>query len=262
MKNGIPKFLVVMVLVGYVVWTMLEEDIKSTNTTSQTSVNQPSINQTSTQPMVNPWPFTDNSESDSVVTENLLATNIYVVFDGSGSMDVSACSGGQLKIDAAKKAVREFVESIPKNTNVGMLSFDLSGTKERVPLGAINYDQMSDVINKIRAGRDTPLSTAIDHAYIALTQQARKQLGYGDYHLLVVTDGGASNGFDPTQKLNQILVESPVVVHTIGFCIGKEHSLNQPGRTLYSTAQDYTSLREGLQSVLAEAPEFTISEFE
>jgi len=207
-----------------------------------------------------PWPFL--SEKDQTgVAQNLLSTNIYIVLDGSGSMQQSACSGGEPKIRAAKRALLEFVKAVPANANVGMVAFDRRGTSERTPLGVVNYDTVTRNITSVDVGGGTPLSAAIKIAYEKLTEQAKKQLGYGDYHLVVVTDGDATNGFEPDKVLTKILAESPVVVHTIGFCIDTRHSLNQPGRTIYNTAQDYESLRQGLQSVLAESPEFSVSEF-
>jgi Ca-activated chloride channel family protein len=206
------------------------------------------------------WPFISEQEQITLA-DNLLASNIYVVFDGSGSMSESACSGGEAKIVAAKRALFEFVKAVPGNANFGMVAFDRTGTAERAPLSKVNRDQMNAKINSISAGGGTPLSTAIQIAYDSLTQQAKKQLGYGEYHLVIVTDGMADSGKEPDKLLGTILKQSPVIVHTIGFCIDRKHALNQPGRTIYNTAQDYESLRQGLKSVLAEAPEFSVSGF-
>lgn len=52
-----------------------------------------------------------------------------------------------------------------------------------------------------------------------------------------------------------------MVLHTIGFCIGEKHSLNQPGRTLYRAADNPEQLRAGLADVLAEAPSFADQKF-
>jgi len=71
-----------------------------------------------------------------------------------------------------------------------------------------------------------PLSVAIEHGYKALTKQASLQLGYGEYHLVVVTDGEANTGYEPNKAVQSVLTESPVVIHTIGFCIRGSHSLN------------------------------------
>ena len=85
--------------------------------------------------------------------------------------------------------------------------------------------------------------------------------GGGTRHLVVVTDGHADQGEDPTPIVNRMLKESPVVLQTIGFCIGSKHSLNQAGRTIYRAADNVEDLRQGLADVLAEAPKFTVTEF-
>jgi hypothetical protein len=91
--------------------------------------------------------------------------------------------------------------------------------------------------------------------------QARRQLGYGEYHMVVVTDGEASRYEDPRSIVDSIIATTPIVLHTIGFCIDARHSLNQPGRILYRQANDLEGLRKGLQDVLAEAPRFTVLQF-
>ena len=58
-----------------------------------------------------------------------------------------------------------------------------------------------------------------------------------------------------------MLNESPVVLHTIGFCIGSRHSLNQAGRTIYKAADNPGALQQGLADVLAEAPQFSVQKF-
>jgi hypothetical protein len=58
-----------------------------------------------------------------------------------------------------------------------------------------------------------------------------------------------------------MLAETPIVVHTIGFCIGEDHVLNQPGRTFYLAADSREDLERGLDSVLAEAPSFDVAAF-
>jgi len=78
---------------------------------------------------------------------------------------------------------------------------------------------------------------------------------------VVVTDGEASQGEDPRAEVNSIIATTPIVLHTIGFCIDSRHSLNQPGRILYRQANDLEELRRGLQNVLAEAPSFTVLQF-
>jgi Mg-chelatase subunit ChlD len=201
------------------------------------------------------------TDSD-IAADNPLATNVYVVLDGSGSMSEQRCAPGGSKMREAIQALRAFAATIPDDTQLGLMVFTDNQVREDVPLGAGNRERFVQASMNIQPGGGTPLKTAIDLAYRRLTDQGRSQLGYGEYHLVVVTDGEASKGQDPTPVVNRLLADSPVVLHTIGFCIGTDHSLNQPGRTLYRTADNAAALTAGLQSVLAEAPSFTVTSFQ
>ena len=185
---------------------------------------------------------------------DLTKKNYYVVLDGSGSMRDRA--GGEVKIVAAKKAISAFAALVPATANLGLLAFDGNGITERVPLGTSNRPQFAKRLEEVNADSGTPLRSAITEAYARIRAQARKQLGYGEYHLVIVTDGEANGGEDPRSIVNKILGESTVVIHTIGFDISTNHSLNQRGRTMYRTAADRAGLEKGLKEVLAEAEKF------
>ncbi len=222
-------------------------------------INAQDPNSYANQPVKNSWPADANQIS---LASNLLASNYYLVLDGSGSMKESSCSGGESKMVAAKKAVAAFAQQIPGNANLGLYVFDNAGSSERVPLAANNKNLVVNAINSVRANAGTPLKSAITSAYHSLEKQAKKQLGYGEYHLVVITDGEANESEEPDSIVRNILTNSPVVLHTIGFCIGGGHSLNQPGKIDYKQANDPASLAKGLQEVLAESPEFQQNVFE
>jgi hypothetical protein len=61
--------------------------------------------------------------------------------------------------------------------------------------------------------------------------------------------------------VKEILAQSPVVLHTIGFCIDSDHVLNQPDKTFYASATDPEQLESSLKAVLAEAPVFDATKF-
>lgn len=201
------------------------------------------------------WPYI--RDTDPELSSNLIADNIYVVFDGSGSMEGSGCSNGLPKYVAAQNALKIFSKIVPEATNLGFLAFDIKGISERVALGINNRQQFNNQIMAISVTGGTPLHSAMKIAYEKLTNQAKKQLGYGRYQLVVVTDGQASKGENPNNLVDEITINSPVEVHTIGFCIDKNHSLNKPGVTVYKSAMDEKSLQQGLESTLAEAPKFS-----
>lgn len=186
--------------------------------------------------------------------------NYYVVFDASASMRERKCSGNESKLDVAKRSFVEFSAKLPADANLGLSVFDDRGIRQIIPIRALDREAARQAIAPISAGGGTPLAEAIRGAYSALTIQARRQLGYGEYHLVVVTDGEAS-GEDPRGIVNVLLSESPVVLHTIGFCIGLNHSLNQTGRVVYRSADNPAELAQGLADVLAEAPTFDVKTF-
>ena len=216
----------------------------------------------STRPLTPAWPAAAQSKTEGTsVSGDLFARNYYVVLDASGSMTERGCSGDLTKIDAARNALAAFAESLPADANLGLQVFDARGVREQIPLAPRNRDRFKAVLANVRAGGGTPLHGAVVQAYAKLEAQGARQLGYGEYHLVVVTDGEASDGHDPTNAVKLILDRSPIVVHTIGFCIGTKHSLNQPGRTIYRAADDPTQLRQSLSEVLAEAPTFSVTGF-
>jgi hypothetical protein len=204
-----------------------------------------------------PWP---PGNGNVEVSKNLTARNYYVVLDGSGSMGERACRGAGNKIEQARSALDAFARAVPKNANLGLLVFQ-GRVGERVPLDVGNRDHFVREVLATSPSGGTPLSTAIALARSKLEEQARRQLGYGEYHLVVVTDGEASPGYDPRSVVYEMLAGTPIVLHTIGFCISTRHSLNQPGRTIYRAANDVQELKRGLEEVLAEAPSFTEQRF-
>jgi len=201
------------------------------------------------------WPYLKQDEL--ALSSNLIADNIYVVFDGSGSMNSSGCSDGKPKYIAAQNALKIFSDIVSVDTNLGFLAFDSKGISERVPLGLKNREQFNTQLKSVTISGGTPLKSAMKIAYENLTSQAKKQLGYGRYQLVVVTDGQANDGEDPLALVTEITDSSPVEVHTIGFCISENHSLNIPGKTVYKSAMNTKALQQGLESTLAESPTFT-----
>lgn len=211
-------------------------------------------------PAAAPWP--PAPQGDVKLAENLLAANYYVVFDGSGSMLDSQCSGRQTKLAAAKDALKEFAASVPTDANLGLLAFTDGRIHELTPLAPGNRRQFAEAAQAVAASGDTPLKDAVSAGYARLEAQAVRQLGYGRYVLVVVTDGYASPGQEPAAKVSWMLERTPVELHTIGFCIGENHSLNMPGRTVYKAADNPAALRQGLADVLAEAETFDAAAFE
>lgn len=211
------------------------------------------------------WPYADAMQSAADGSAGLdpaaaMRRNYYVVFDASGSMTETRCSAPERKITVAKRALAEFAGKLPQEANFGLSVFDGGGIRELMPLGALDRAAVAARIEPIDAGGATPLNEAIRRAAAALTEQGRRQFGYGEFHLVVVTDGEASDG-SPHAVVESLLVTSPIVLHTIGFCMGTNHSLNQPGKVVYRPADNPQELARGLADVLAESPSFAAASF-
>lgn len=199
------------------------------------------------------WPpEVDSLSPDFELEENPLKKNYYIILDTSGSM------AGQ-RIATAKEALTLFVNSVPAGANIGFMIFYSGSAKELFPLRD-NKEALLDIIGDLDVAGTTPLRTSIEKAYEKIKTQGLRQLGYGDYDLVIITDGKASDG-NPAQIVDLILAESPVTIHTIGFQIGKNHALNQPGKILYKTAENLAELTQGLEEVLAETEDFDIDTF-
>ena len=207
------------------------------------------------------WPFMDGDEASVELADNLLAKNYYLIFDGSGSMAEVKCSGSRPKIEVAKEAVVHWASSVPEHANLGLYIFH-NDSRTILPLGSGSRDAFNRTVRSVNPGGGTPLSDAFVIAYRELTQQGKRQLGYGEYTIVVVTDGIANDADRLAKAVDIILANSPITVYSIGFCIGERHSLNQPGKTVYKSAGNPEQLAEGLKDVLAESEFFDAAEFE
>lgn len=201
------------------------------------------------------WPFLTADDPAGVLAENMTARNYLLIFDGSGSMADRECAGGSQKIEVAKKAVMAWSKGVPANANLGLFAFHNQGILT-LPLATGNRDAFIQTISQIQAGGKTPLAEAMTHAYDTFTEQGKRQLGYGEYTIVVVTDGYANSISSLEGVVDKILSRTPINIYSIGFCIGEAHSLNQPGRTIYKSADNPEQLQKGLQEVLAESESF------
>ncbi|MBN2382022.1 VWA domain-containing protein [bacterium] len=183
-----------------------------------------------------------------------LRHNLYIIFDGSGSMDDEECSAPYTKIEVAKKALITFLDTIPADYNLGLYVFDHHGQRELFALGQLERGSLFDKISAIRAGGSTPLCSSIEFASTKLLEQKEKQLGYGHYMLLIVTDGRANREAELPASL-QPVIEQGIIIQVIGFCLSQSHSLQKMVHA-YRDANSAQELVTALSEVLGEADRF------
>ncbi len=208
------------------------------------------------------WPPPAKDQSKILPADQWTGKNYVMIFDGSGSMGAQGCSGNTTKNAVAQEAVVEWAQSVPADANLGLIVFDRNGFSTRLQLGQGERQAFVQQVQAVVPGQGTPLTQAVQKGYETLTAQAGKQMGYGEYYMVIVTDGAANKPKRLTKTVNAVLAHSPIIISTIGFCIAETHTLNQPGRTIYKAANNPEALRQGLQDVLAESESFDdVTEF-
>ncbi|MTH95357.1 VWA domain-containing protein [Roseibium sp. RKSG952] len=187
---------------------------------------------------------------------NSMSKNYYFVLDGSGSMGETECTEPRTKMDVAKEALISLFDQIPGADNVGLFVFDRKGASERVALATGNRDALRVAVEAVRPDYRTPLGASVHEAAVVLERQAAAQLGYGEYNLVVVTDGAATDSSDLERIVDLVADQTPINLFTVGFCIDDRHILNQEGRTEYRSALNPEELGTALKAVLAESEDF------
>ncbi len=189
--------------------------------------------------------------------EASLVRNFYFIFDASGSME-DVCSGKR-KIEGAKEAVNSFLTKVPKEANLGLLVFDGSdneGFREVVPIGPGNRERFRNEINAVAANGGTPLAEAMHFGVDRMITQYKKQLGYGEYRLIIVTDGEA----DHIPKAARYALKYKIPIYAIGLCMDNLHPLKNYALS-YREANNYEDLAKALEETVAEAEYFDATEF-
>lgn len=186
-----------------------------------------------------------------------LDKNYYLVIDDSGSMSETRNSGSfSDKLEAAQWAVGEFVSKIvPSDVNLGL--YALNGGQELVSLGKNNRETIIQKINQLRPRNGTPLNAAIYDATVALVTQRQKQLGYGEFYIIVATDGEATDG-DMRDSVDYA-IKNNILIITIGFGI-HDHPLKDRSLS-YREATSPEQLLEALKETQGEIDYFDSSSF-
>lgn len=177
--------------------------------------------------------------------------HIVIVLDASGSM-TGSMADGVLKIDAAKKALKEVANTIPSHTRIGLLVFSAGNTEDDwvYPLGELNLKRLREAINLPEPSGSTPLGTYMKIGADRLLEERQKQFGYGTYRLLVVTDGEADDSWR-TETYTPLIMARGIKIDVIGVAMAEDHTLATKVHT-YRRADDPASLQKALRAVLGE----------
>ncbi len=184
---------------------------------------------------------------------DLHTDNIIVILDASGSMR-EKFRGDQTKskMDAAKEALREVLAKVPESTHIGLLVFSGENiTDEWVyPLGPKDTDRLMAAIDVPQPGGGTPLGRYMRVGANRLLEQREKQYNYGNYRLLIVTDGEATDKSKVAQYTPEIL-NRQVRVDVIGVDMKTDHNLAKDADS-YRKADNPGELVAAVSQILAE----------
>lgn len=197
-------------------------------------------------------------ESEGVAST---ASNFYFLFDMSGSMDEN-CSGKR-KIDGAKEAVTRFMKNIPDDVNIGLMLFGTRSEEEyaeALPIASGNKDKFLEIINSLQPNGKTPLGEALLASVDKIIEQYKKQLGYGTYRIIIITDG-EQTGVDLKQPCNYLAQHGFIGLYSIGLCMKSSHTLKRYSLS-YRDANNYEELEHALVEATAESDVFDASLFD
>ena len=197
-------------------------------------------------------------ESDGVASTT---SNFYFAFDMSGSMN-EKCSG-ERKIDGAKKAVTRFMKNVPDEVNIGLMLFGTrsgDGYVETLPLGSGNKDEFLKIIESLQPEGQTPLGEALLESVDKVTEQYKKQLGYGTYRIIIITDG-EQTGIDLKEPCNYLARHGFIGLYSIGLCMKSSHTLKKYSLS-YRDANNYEELEQALVEATAESDVFDANLFD
>lgn len=191
------------------------------------------------------------------LADNYFQENLVVILDMSGSMGDATCKDSSVtKYAASLQAIDTFIDYVPDDMALGFVVFEDGRNEVRTPLGLQNREQVRRVLGEVRPDGGTPLGGAVYEAYNMLMAQAQSQQGYGNYRMLIVTDGAASDEGTLKRNIDYLTTSTPIDVFTAGFCIDEGHTLYQPGLTEFRAAGNIVELRDAMQAVLAESTDF------
>jgi len=182
-------------------------------------------------------------------TAAMAQQNVVVVLDNSGSMDYRMKDGTRLEV--AKSVLIKVINGLPEETRLGIVL--LNGQWESqdwfVPFGVLNKKDVSQKLQDLRAGGGTPLAGAMKAGADALLTVRAKE-HYGNFKLLVVTDGAA----DDTSLVDTYVTDinsRGVIVDAIGLDMSSDHSLATKVHS-YRNANNPEQLLSAVSATFAE----------
>ncbi len=152
--------------------------------------------------------------------------NLILILDASNSMNKAF--GAQTRIEVAKGALSELLQTLPDGINIGAFAYghrvaktdreaSCKDIQEAFPLQQLNPDlrgKMITVLSGIEAQGLTPLAAALTRAGKALTDAQGKKM------ILLLTDGEETCGGDPMAVAEKLgAMDPPIELDIVGIAV-------------------------------------------
>ena len=185
------------------------------------------------------------------------AASTIIILDASFSMHEQI--KGEAKIDIAKRAVRELVESLPADVRLGLVAYghrkgsDCSDIELLIPPDRLDKRAFVAAVEGLKPRGMTPLTAALEFTALSLDYTTKPA------NIILVSDGVETCGKDPCAMAAKLKAAGAnLVIHTVGFDLSARDAksirciANATGGQ-FLQAKDAASLKDALAVVVAEA---------
>ena len=201
---------------------------------------------------------TTSTKTPSTASEGSEDSKAMLILDASSSMVEADAEG--TRMESAKKAANELVESLPETANMGLMAYganesDAPDNRERgckdvetlANVGKIDKDKFTSAIDGLEPKGYTPMGNSL--------RKAAEELGdEGERSIILVSDGIDSCAPPPVCEVAKELAEDGVdlAIHTVGFQVDdaarKElQCIAEAGNGQFLEAKDASSLATSLK---------------
>ncbi|MDK8879433.1 VWA domain-containing protein [Corynebacterium sp. MSK008] len=201
---------------------------------------------------------TTSTNTSSAASEGSEDSKAMLILDASSSMVEADAEG--TRMESAKKAANELVESLPETANMGLMAYganesDAPDNRERgckdvetlAKVGKIDKAKFTSAIDGLEPKGYTPMGNSL--------RKAAEELGdEGERSIILVSDGIDSCAPPPVCEVAKELAEDGVdlAIHTVGFQVDdaarKElQCIAEAGNGQFLEAKDASSLATSLK---------------
>jgi Ca-activated chloride channel family protein len=189
--------------------------------------------------------------------------SVLVILDGSDSMNADAGDGGT-RLDAAKAALRELIDVVPEDANVGLRVYGnrLSGVSRArgcrdtnlvTPVGELDKDEFRSQVDGLEGKGRTPIGRSLLKAPDDLG-------GSGDRTVILVSDGGDNCAPPPPCEAARKIAQRglKLSISVVGLQVNDRvrrqlECIADAGGGTYVDAQDPEALKRELLAAFARA---------